>query len=178
MKFCWNILRLWNCHQFSQVFHSGHFSESICDLSGSNVTGVELQGTKLSGLELSGANRKLGLSCHESKCHVTFWCVWLCARCTVVALHIGYIKRLFLLSPPSHWQKSFATPVCVLQLLVANWKKYSHKFHWQRGFLALATAVRLVQIRFEGSKLNAIAKAKTPLCQWNLLEILCCRFMN
>ena len=76
--------------------------------------GFELQGTKLSGLELSVANYTLGLSCHENKCRVTFWCVWLCVRCTVVALHIGNIKWLFLLSSPSHWQKSFATSVWVI----------------------------------------------------------------
>ena len=29
------------------------------------------------------------------------------------------------------------------QILVANWKKYPCQFHWQRGFLALAMAVRL-----------------------------------
>ena len=43
---------------------------------------------------------------------------------------------------------------------VANWKKYSCQFHWQRGFLALAMAARLGWVRFDRSKLNPIAKAK------------------
>ena len=34
-------------------------------------------------------------------------------------------------------------------------EKYPYEFHWQRGFLALAMVVR-----FERSRLNAIAKAK------------------
>ena len=64
---------------------------------------------------------------------------------------------IFCLSPPSHWQKSFMSFSLGSSswLLVANWKKYPHEFHWQRSFLALATAVRL-----ERSKLNSIADAK------------------
>ena len=79
------------------------------------------------------------------------------------------------LSPLNHWQKSFMTfgLGSSSQHLVANWKKYPHKFHWQRDYLALAMVVRL-----DRSKLNAIAKAKKPLCQWDLLEILCCRFAH
>ena len=47
-----------------------------------------------------------------------------------------------------------------LQILFANWKKYPCQFHWQRGFLALAIAVRLGYVGFDRSKLNSIAKAK------------------
>ena len=49
------------------------------------------------------------------------------------------------LSPLTHWQKSFTTfgLGSSLPLLVANWKRYPRKFHWQRGFLALAPVVRL-----------------------------------
>ena len=45
----------------------------------------------------------------------------------------------------SQRQKSFVTfgLGSSLQILVANWKKYPCQFHWQRGFLALAMAVRL-----------------------------------
>ena len=46
-----------------------------------------------------------------------------------------------------------------LQIFVANWKKYLCQFHWQRGFLALAMAVRLGLVGFDRSKLNAIANA-------------------
>ena len=39
------------------------------------------------------------------------------------------------LSPPSHWQKKWPK--------VANCKKYPCQFHWQIGFLAMATAAGL-----------------------------------
>ena len=69
-----------------------------------------------------------------------FWNLWFLEKFLVWS----QLLMLFL-SPLSHWQKSFATfgLGCSLQLLVANWKKYPRKFHWQRGFLALATVVRL-----------------------------------
>ena len=58
-----------------------------------------------------------------------------------------YIHCIFnrFLSPPSHWQKSFAVFGLGYStlLLVANWKKYPSKFHRQRGFLAFSTVVRL-----------------------------------
>ena len=68
-------------------------------------------------------------------------------------------------------QKSLATfgLGSSLRILVTNWKKYPCQFHWQRGFLALAMAVR-----FDRSKLNAIAKAKKLFVS----EILCYRFAN
>ena len=52
---------------------------------------------------------------------------------TTLAMKHG--RPNWILSPPSHWQKSFAT--------FANWKKYPCQYHWQRGFLALAMAARL-----------------------------------
>ena len=63
-----------------------------------------------------------------------------------MANRIGPIENL---PPPSHWQKSFVTfgLGSSLPLLVANQKKYPCKFHWQRGFLALAMEVRLGYIR-------------------------------
>ena len=42
-----------------------------------------------------------------------------------------------------------------LWLLVVNWKKYPCKFHWQRGYLDLAMAVRL-----DRNNLTTFAKSK------------------
>ena len=52
---------------------------------------------------------------------------------------------MFNLYPDVHWQKTFAAfgLGSSLWLLVVNWKKYPCKFHWQRGYLDLAMAVRL-----------------------------------
>ena len=51
-----------------------------------------------------------------------------------------------------------------LKNLFANLKhRISSKFHWQRGFLALAMVLNLLL-----SYLTNIAKANKPLCQWNL----------
>ena len=66
---------------------------------------------------------------------------------TLVFLKIGLPRPLFVYFPvtPKPLTKKFRNfwSGSSLELLVANWKKYPHDFHWQRGYLALAMAVRL-----------------------------------
>ena len=67
------------------------------------------------------------------------------------------VLLIWILSPPSHWQKSFVTFGLGynLQIFVANWKNIPASIT-DRGFLALAMVVW-----FDRSKLNTIGKAKT-----------------
>ena len=51
-----------------------------------------------------------------------------------------------------------------LQLLVANWKKYPRKFHLQRGFLALATVVRLGYIGVNLTQLPKLFVSELTIC--------------
>ena len=96
------------------------------------------------------------------------------SKCTLWNVHLPEFPNQLNLGPPiiklitpEPLTKSFTTfgLGSSKQLLVANWKKYPHKFHWQRGYLALAMVVRL-----DKNTLTAIAKAKQPPCQQILLE--------
>ena len=63
--------------------------------------------------------------------------VTLCERIRILGNCMSSMsKSKYILSPPSHWQKSFTTFSLgsSLWLLVTNWKKYPWQFHWQRGF--------------------------------------------
>ena len=76
---------------------------------------------------------------------IEFWLGHICTSYTYIGLEPFQLGSSISCHPQTHWQKSFATfgPGSSLRHLVANWKKYPSKIHWQKGYLGLAMAVRL-----------------------------------